>query len=102
MVRYSERLVQAPDQFVCEMAHQVRPFDAGGNKGKFVAPETGQSAGFTANRKHTLSHLFDQLIAREVAQRIVHQLELIEIDKENRARFGGSALSYSFREPRSE
>ena len=55
---------------------------------KFVAPQTPHAPGFSDNLLQSLRHLFEQGIARRMAQRIIDLLEPVEVEQENGADTG--------------
>ena len=79
------RLRQAFDDMRGNL-RQDRPFDASGQDDlEFVTPQPADPAGRTDPAFKPLCHLFEQLVAGGMPQRIVDLFEPVEIDQEHRA-----------------
>jgi hypothetical protein len=78
-----ERLVQRPDQLVREHRRALVAFQVPRNHQELVSTEAPERVLPPADFLQALRHQLQQFVARSMAQRVVHALELVEIDEQH-------------------
>ncbi|MNT77782.1 hypothetical protein D3C72_2169360 [compost metagenome] len=81
-----ERLAHGFDQAFRHAAHIFLLADVGQHDGEFVAAQAGQRVLLAQVLGQALGQQAQQLVAKCVAQRVVHALEVVQVQAQHRGR----------------